>query len=195
MKTYKEVVEKPRLVIKYDTDAESPRHEDNIGFFFTNEKRYNSPDGIDHVLYNIMMETQFCAGDTETHIKRIKKEAQEAGIHITDIYPVYRHEHGNVLYLRGKAKGFDDSNCGFYIVTTETIEGETYTQESIEKAIDAELKTYTQWMNGDVYGFILHDEDGEHQDSCWGFYSLEDIREHLPEEWKDEDLSDYLTHE
>jgi hypothetical protein len=46
-------------------------------------------------------------------------------------------------------------------------------------------------MNSEVYRFVLYDEKGEIEDSCGGFYDIEDIKEHLPEDWKDEEMSNY----
>jgi hypothetical protein len=74
----------------------------------------------------------------------------------------------------------------------ESISGRTMTAETIAEAIDAELVEYTKWVNGDVYAFTLYDENGEQVDSCGGFFDIEDIREHLPEDWKDEPLMPYL---
>jgi hypothetical protein len=39
----------------------------------------------------------------------------------------------------------------------------------------------------------LYNEKGDIEDSCGGFYDIEDIRESLPEEFKDEDLSKYVA--
>lgn len=205
MKTYTKSTEAPRLVIEHDEGAESPRHDDNIGLFFTKESRYQSPDGITHPLYQIMVETGDEARDLADHIERMEAKAHQAfkesapkdgnshdeSLHIIEIHPVYRYEHGNVVYKRGTAAGFDYSNCGFYIVTAQSISGETHTAESIAKAIDAELEVYTSWANGEVYRFTLYDEHGEVEDSCGGYYAIEDMREALPDEWKDEPLEQY----
>lgn len=194
MKTYKKTVEAPRLVIEYDKSAESPRTDrDNLGFFFTREGHKISPDGKDHELYNIMIEAADEAESTADHMERIKTAAKEAGIDIVAIYPVCRYEHGGVVYRRGTGKGFDYSNCGFYIVTKESQELIGTPDDRIEAMIDGELDEYTKWANGDVYGFTLYDENGDHEDSCWGFYDLEAIKEHLPDEWKGEDMAEYLV--
>ena len=37
----------------------------------------------------------------------------------------------------------------------------------------SEVKTYDQYLTGDVYGYIIEDEEGDHVDSCWGFYGEE----------------------
>jgi hypothetical protein len=193
MKTFKQTIEKPLLVIKYDESSPSPREWDNVGLFIAKESRYQTPDGKDSVIYEIMIETAEEAEGTVHHMELIKKAAKDQGIKITDIYPVVRYEHGGVSYTRGTRKGFDCSNCGFYIVTTNTLEDKTETTESIAEKIDQELKIYTQWANSEVYRFTLYDEAGEVADSCGGFYSIEDIRGNLPEDWKDEDLNQYLN--
>lgn len=208
MKTYTKSVEEARLVIRYDEGSQSPRLDSNIGHFFTKESRSKSPDGTEHELYDIMLVAEMEAESTESHIKAIERLASEAfkasepkdgsshneDLHIIEIHPVYKYEHGNVSYRRGTAGGFDYSNCGFYIVTAKSISGETHTEESIARAIDAELEVYTKWANGEVYRFTLYDENGVEEDSCGGFYDIEDIRESLPEDWKDEELKDYFNH-
>ena len=207
MKTYTKQIEKPRLVIAHDEYSASPRRDGgNVGYFFTKESRHISPDGTTHALYQIMVETGDEAKDLKQHIALIKARAAAAfkesapkdgnshdeELHVIEIHPVYRYEHGNVVYKRGIGKGFDYSNCGFYIVTAQSISGRTMTAESIAKAIDAELAQYTQWANGEVYRFTVYDKDGEEEDSCGGYYALEDMREALGDEWKNEKLEDYI---
>lgn len=29
---------------------------------------------------------------------------------------------------------------------------------------------HNQYLLGDVWGFVVEDKDGEHLDSCWGFF-------------------------
>src|SRR3990167_3079336 len=36
-----------------------------------------------------------------------------------------------------------------------------------------EIKTWLAWCEGEVYGCIIRDTDGEDLDSCWGFYGRE----------------------
>ena len=193
MKTYTKEVEKPRLVISHDEDAESPRAWDNIGFFLTKESNYKSPDGNVHALYSIMMDTENEAESTEHHIALMKERAKEEEIGLYEIYPVYRYEHGNVAYRRGTANGFDIANCGFYFVTESGMNAVGIEASNIPSFIDGELETYTKWCNGEVYAFTLYDEQGNVEESCGGFYDINDIREHLSDEWKDESLEDYLT--
>lgn len=193
MKTYAKTIEDLRLKISYDTDAESPRRWDNLGYFYTLEGSHRSPDGNSSDIYQIMVETSGEAMDTAEHEKliksRINKETDEK---VLAIYPVIRYEHGNVSYTLGIGKGFDVSNCGFYIVTDKTQKLLGTPKKSFEKVIADELKTYSQWCNGEVYGFTLYDEDGNLDNSSWGYYDIEDIRSVLPHEWDNENLADYF---
>lgn len=42
--------------------------------------------------------------------------------------------------------------------------------EKIKEILRGEVEIYDQYLRGEVYGFIVEDDDGEHIDSCWGFY-------------------------
>jgi hypothetical protein len=39
---------------------------------------------------------------------------------------------------------------------------------------DQLVETYTQWANGDVWGYIIEDSDGDEVGACWGIYGAED---------------------
>lgn len=199
MKTYEETIEKPRLQIKYCDLHDSPREYDTLGLFLTKEGRHSSPDGTDHELYSIMLETEHEASNAEEHIELMKKEAKKAGIKLHAIYPVHRYEHSDISYKLGVTHGFDYSNCGFYFVLNDEFTNRRLKELGIkakdaEKEIANELDRYSQYVNGEVYSFVLYDEDGEIEDSCGGFYDIEEIRKYLPGEWKYEDLEEYFYH-
>ena len=46
-------------------------------------------------------------------------------------------------------------------------------KEQIEKYLQGEIDTYNQWATGDVWWFCIEDEDGEHLESCGGFFGRE----------------------
>jgi hypothetical protein len=127
----------------------------------------------------------------------IKKEINaQLGEEVIYITPICRYEHGGVSYSVGTKTVFDYSNNGFYIVTKESaneILGDDYNEEEIVKIIESEIETYNQWVNGEVYEYTLYDEDGNFEDSCSGFYTLDEIKERLPEDFDDEDMEDYLN--
>lgn len=195
MKTYTKTVEvtKPRLEVVYDQDSESPREWSNLGYFITCDSRHGSPDKKD-IFEKVVKETGDEANSQAEHIDLIKKWfAENAEQKVLAIFPIVKYEHSGVSYSLGTVKGFDYSNNGFYIITDKTQKELGTPKASFEKVIGQELEVYNKWLDGEVYGFRLYDEQGNEVDSCYGFYDLEDIREHLPKEWKDEDLTKYIT--
>ena len=94
--------------------------------------------------------------------------------------PILKYEHGLVKYYIGDSVDrWDGGVVGFawrdkkelckeYGVKKLSQKLKT---ETIEKVVESELKTYTNFANGEVYGFELYSrEDGEDViDSCYGF--------------------------
>lgn len=94
--------------------------------------------------------------------------------------PILKYEHGLVKYYIGDSVDrWDGSVVGFawrdkkelckeYGVKKLSQKLKT---ETIEKVVESELKAYTNFANGEVYGFELYSrEDGEDViDSCYGF--------------------------
>lgn len=193
--TYTKEVEEPKLIIEYDTDCESPRQDGNLGYFYTKAIKYESPDGNIGEIYNAMIAGESEAYNTESHIKIMTRLIEENTMEkVLAVYPINRFEHGNIKYSIGMAKGFDYSNCGFYIITDKTVKSVGTKPKDFENVIKAELDMYNAWVNGEIYRFTLLDDKGEQVDSVGGFYNIEDIRNYLPtEEWKDEKLEYYLV--
>jgi len=194
MKTFTKsvVTTAPRLVISYDNDPESPRSWSNLGYFITVDRDYHSPDK-NEMIELVIKRTGDEAQDQDDHIKLIKEELEsETNIKVKAIYPVVKYEHSGVSYSLGTKHNFDYSNNGFYIVTEKTAKELGTAKKDFKKVIQQELKIFNQYCNGEVYSFVLHDKSGEFEDSCCGFYSIEDIRDHLPKEWENEDLTEYI---
>jgi hypothetical protein len=191
MKTYTKtkVSTEPLLVIEHDEYSTSPREWSNLGYFITQDRNYHSPDKHQE-LQGIIRETGDRATSQAEHIAMIKKEFKTEKI--LAIYPIVKYEHGGIVYRLGSASGFDYSNNGFYIITDKTQKEVGVKKKDFEKVIKEELEVFNKWINGECYQFCLYNEQGEVDDSCGGFYSVEDIREYLPKEWKDEDLSVYI---
>lgn len=191
MKTYKKIIEAPRLVISYDLYPESPRKDTNIGYFVTCDTRHNSPDENESIR-EIIQDTSDVA-NVDEHMEAIKKRIKaDTGETVVYISPVTKYEHGSVAYSLGTKHGFDSSNNGFYIVTKETLKECGTKKKDIVPCITAEIETYNKYVNGEIYSFILYDENGNIEDSCSGFYDIEDIRFRLPVDMREEDLTEYM---
>ena len=94
--------------------------------------------------------------------------------------PILKYEHGLVKYYIGDSVDrWDGSVVGFAWRDKKVLCKEYGVKklsqklktETIEKVVESELKVYTNFANGEVYGFELYSrEDGEDViDSCYGF--------------------------
>lgn len=107
-----------------------------------------------------------------------------------ELLPVYRFEHSDVAYSTTPfGDRFDSGRVGFILCERETIIKEwgkkiasAYARRKARECMVCEVETYSLWANGEVYGYVLTDErgddlPGEYQDSVWGYYGLEDVKE------------------
>ncbi|RLB70463.1 MAG: hypothetical protein DRH04_03520 [Deltaproteobacteria bacterium] len=82
----------------------------------------------------------------------------------------YDHS-GCAMNTTGFGCRWDSDPVGYIVCDPETIEREFAGDfDRAEKAIQAEVKVYSQWLEGDVWGYVLEDDEGNEIDSCWGFY-------------------------
>lgn len=75
---------------------------------------------------------------------------------------------------------WDSGQVGFIYVTRETIIKE-WGKRGKQKAINylkGEVKTYDDYLTGDVYGYVVEGPDGEELDSCWGYYGDYDDKDY-----------------
>lgn len=198
MKTYTKTVEQtlPRLVIEHEDCPESPRTWDNLGYFITVSRKSYSPDKNEE-MERIIAETGEEANTQKEHMAMIKRRLKnDMGEKVIAIYPVNKYEHSGVTYSLGTVHGFDNSNNGFYIITKKSAEliGTPKNKKAFERVINGELETFNAWVNGDVYCYTSYDKNGEVDNSCCGFYDLEDIKADLGKEWSKENMRDYLKY-
>jgi hypothetical protein len=71
---------------------------------------------------------------------------------------------------------WDSGRVGFIYATRKDIldnwGGKKLTKDLRQKAHDllvAEVQDYDDYLTGNVYGYVLEDEDGEELWSCWGY--------------------------
>lgn len=158
-----------KIEIETDSDSDNPRNWSNLGeFCVSNRSKY------------LENESDF---DLESlDLKRLRKT------HI--ILPVSVYDHSGVsIYIGGKCDRWDSGQIGWYIVSKEKIKQEFNVKrispklrERVTEYLENEVKTFNQWLNNEVYCFTLY-HNGEEEDSCGGFYDIEDIYEYLPDEY------------
>jgi len=185
--TYK-ISDSKHLKIVQDDIAESPREWDNMGTMVCFHRRYNLGDEHDYNSsdYNSFEEL---------------KDQIEKDHNVAVILPLYLYDHSGItISTTPFSCSWDSGQVGWIYVTKDEVK-ENYGVKKMSKKILArvtnyllaDVKTYDQYLTGEVYGFQLvqvstcdcgHDEE-EILDSCWGFFGHDIIEngiiEHLNE--------------
>lgn len=170
MDTVKETtVGKYKVRVVYDTDPESPREWDNIGTFFSNHRRYN-PDkrSVDEV------------ANWNGHSFNIKRGYIG--------FPVYLLDHSGVwISLSDFNDPWDSGIFAIYAISRKdalkfakecgltTIDRLTSNvTKRILETMRGEVMDFKRYVEGEVYGYQIMDENDDVVDSCWGFYDEPD---------------------
>jgi hypothetical protein len=181
-----ETIEMDGITIKIypDDRAFNPRTEyDNLGKMVCFHKRYDLGDKHDY---------KFHEYSSWEGIKQILIKEENALV----ILPIYMYDHsGLTVKTTPFSCQWDSGQIGYIYITAEQIRKEMcrpiprkgninpdlksikhITRKDLERAeqyLIGEVKTYDQYLRGDVYGYVVEDRDGNDLDSCWGFYGLD----------------------
>jgi hypothetical protein len=152
------------VAIYQDEDPESPRDWDNLGIMVCFHKRYTLGD--DKVRYR---DSDYASWDA------LEAQLKKDGAAL--ILPLYLYDHSGISMSTSEFScPWDSGQVGFiYVSRTKVLE--EYSVKRLSKkaltharvVLESEVKTYDQYLRGDVYGYDI--EDG---DSCWGFFGIED---------------------
>jgi hypothetical protein len=113
---------------------------------------------------------------------------KEIGANI--IIPLYLLDHSGLWMRAGRdfsdvdSGGWDSGMVGFIYTTPKRIR-DMYGIKHItkaklvqaEKELYNEVETYNDYLTGNVYGYYVEDPEGEHVDSCWGYYGDAGVKE------------------
>lgn len=183
-----------KLRIIYDNNAISPRTEfDNLGTIAYKHSRYTLgeeeiTDPIDWLeeMLNITPKYEY-SNQRLQHLESLFYTQYIA-------LPIYMYEHSGItINTCGFSCRWDSGKVGYiYITKKKALEewgGKRVTnklRQKVESCLKAEIKELDTYLCGDVYGFIVEDENGETIDSCWGFYG---------DNFLENGMLDYINHE
>jgi len=105
------------------------------------------------------------------------KPAYQAKVKAGKMFGIDIYEHSGVsftLHNEGMPNDWDtSSNAGFIIFNDAYIKGTTFEQR--QEYARQDLKTYTQWANGEVYGVRIKTDTGlVVEDWLYGIYDVDD---------------------
>ena len=192
------------LEVMQDECLDDPRNWSNLCTMICWHSRYKlgdnhsfeSPDEFMQHLYLDVIGKHWCDDHESNDWQDIYKELQKTDLVL--IKQINLYDHSGITISTSSGYPYNDhwdSCCvGFIYVTKKTIFKECggITEENwkdrADKYLEGEVKTYDQYLRGDVYGYTLTKktiyqekcphcgevireyEDEEELDSCWGFY-------------------------
>ena len=169
-----EVIGDFTVEVEQDTDAEDPRAwMDHLGTMACFHSRYTLGDkdhGYRSSDYNSWAEMK----------KAITKQ-EDALV----ILPIYMYDHSGItISTTPFSCPWDSGQIGFIFVSKSKVRKE-YNKKLISKQLKekvtqyliGEVKEYDQYLTGDVYGYIITDNDTQGAESCWGFYGYNECVE------------------
>jgi hypothetical protein len=164
---------KHTIQISHDDFSMHPRTDfDNLGSMVMFHNRYNLPN-----------EGSYNKNDFNSWAELEKDIIRKEDIAV--IIPVYMYEHsGVVLNTNGFSCPWDSGQVGFIFISKAKARTEcswkqiTKTRrERLEKHLIGEVEVYSQYLNGDVYGYTVLNEEGEEIEavdgSSWGYFGCD----------------------
>lgn len=154
-----------KISIYPDECGESPRNWDNIAEIHCAHRRYSLGDkGFNYQ----------AGADCITAV-------QEAKIQGDVVLPLYLYDHSDItISLTPFNDRWDSGQVGYVIVRRgkmlKEFGAKKFTKAMKARALkiaEGEVQTYDQYLRGDIYGYRVD----EHDDSCWGFYGMEECLE------------------
>jgi len=166
-------IENYLIEVIQDESPESPREWDNLGTMICFHPRYNLGDKHDYR----SRDYRFYDEQTED----IKKKENACVM-----LPLYLYDHSGItMSTIPFGCNWDSFQVGWIVVSKEQVRKEYGVKrinkeliEKVTKVLEGEVKTYDQYLNGEIYGYKIFKvtecdfghEHKEEVDSCWGFY-------------------------
>ena len=153
--------------IKNDDCPESPREWGNLGTMICFHGRYNLGDE-----HNFNPEDYNSFDEME---KAVEKQFDAV------VLPLYLYDHSGITISTSPfSSTWDSGQVGFIAISKEKARNE-YDWKVINKKrkellttyLENEVKTYDQYLRGDIFGYEILNSEDEIEDSCWGFYGEE----------------------
>ena len=151
--------------IHHDSDVERPFENDNYFKIVVLHRRYTDPSKGE------------CGSAPEEVAQWEKENAKD-----WHILPLFMLDHSNTTYRAGKTNPFGNGDIARFdsgrvgiVAQRKDIDGIITSEEDFKKSAKNNLETYTAWANGETFGYKIKDENDQEDDSCWGYYGLDDV--------------------
>jgi hypothetical protein len=165
-----------------DDNSENPREWDNLGTIYYQNDQYILGEKVIKDEFDVSNCNNW--NDIE---KLLIKELNPAVIIPLKIYDHSGVSISTAIHSYPFNDYWDSSFIGFILVTKEQVRKEYNVKkiskklkEQVTRILEQEIKTFDQFMNGEIYGYVIEPEETEKQlkpeitmNSCWGYYELD----------------------
>lgn len=155
------------IQVFHDEEGLNPRDDEPFGTMICFHGRYNLGD-------KHSMNSDDYGGWAEL-AEAIHKEHEPVVI-----LPIYLYDHSGLAFSTSPFScPWDSGQVGFIFFTKKDCKHwgiKDDDTQNIVKQLENEVDVYGKYVNGECYGYAMRDEDNyddEGDDSCWGFYSIE----------------------
>lgn len=175
-----------RFEVWPDPDPTSPRENDNLGTMLYSHSRY-------------------VLGDERTRCSSFDEYLESAKISPDEVVslPLYLSDHSGLkMSTQDFNDPWDSGVVGVIFVPFEKLRDEfgvaTVDEQTIERAqnvLRAEVEEFSQYLEGDIYGFRLRRKEGDkwvEEESGWGFYGADPLENGMLD-YLDESVAQLLT--
>jgi len=169
---YEEVYRGHTIRVEIDEDPFNPRDDSNMGTMVCAHRRYRLGDE---------------QSNQETSKDLYNELVRERGAVVIKQLYLYDHS-GLTINTTGFSCGWDSGVVGFIYATRQDIQEWLQCKNMTKKVLELaneilvdEVKAYDEYLTGDVYRWSVKDADGDHLDSCGGYfgdanYALKDAK-------------------
>jgi hypothetical protein len=151
-------------IVVDDPPTMNPRVDfDNLGTMACLHKRYS-----------------FGEINTKSEVDTIMSEINDSN---AVILPIFMYEHSGIaLKTTEFSDPWDSGQLGVIFVRHDDIKKEygdlsEDTIKTVKRVLESEVEEYSHYVNGEVYGYIIRDQDDVEQDSCFGFFGMKSVEE------------------
>lgn len=196
-----DIVETPygnlTVKIEYDRTPQHPRDDwDNQAKMICWHRNYMLGDKEESKKYedsdDLFRSISGADGDKEYTTTELLELAKEKAY----ILPLYLYDHSGITMSTGSFScQWDSGQVGWIYIMKDNEELKGWTEEwlkgrTIEEAaydmMEAEVKTYDEFITGNVFGYTVTDDDGDYDESCWGYFGdhnesgiVDEIQSHI----------------